>query len=335
MVLVFREKAEQLGVHHVGHLFVGVVAHVGDEEDLALGQNLRRPARVRGELRPVDLAAEDQRPGLDVGPVVDHRVHRPQVAAEPAYVGQPGPVAAQALAVADAQVVDELGPPLHVAARVGPHVGLVGRLQVRVGVDLAVVRLKAAPRAAVGQADLVDGHQMRRPLGVEEGEPGGHLPADGMADDARLVDAEVVHEPGGVGGVQAHAVGQDGFRRLAPAEPVLHHDPVAGAGEGLDLALPVPAVVAAAVVQDDRAAVRRARRRDVHVRDAHVLAVDPEIHEVDGVRVLVPFEVDRDRPPVGRRLRRRMMRLGRDRDRQGEGQHQHGREGRHETREGG
>ena len=146
---------------------------------------------------------------MDVGPVVDHCVHRAQVAAEPAHVRQPRPVATQPLAVADPEVIQELGLPLDVAPRVGAHVRRVGALEIRVGVDLAVERTEPAPGAVVGQADLVDGDQMRRLLRIEEGEPGRHLPADRVSDDGGLGDADVLHEPGRVRRVQAHAVRED------------------------------------------------------------------------------------------------------------------------------
>ena len=138
---------------------------------------------------------------------------------------------------------------------------------------------------------------------------------------AASFDAEVLHQPGRVRGVQAHAVRQDRLGRFPPAEPVLDDDPVALPGEGVDLALPVPAVVAAPVVEDHGAAVRRTHRRDVHVGDPHVLAEHPEVHELDRMRILVSLQVDRDRPPLGGRLGRRVMRLRRDDARQHEGQH--------------
>ena len=61
LLRVGAEEADQLGIDDVRHLLVGVVADVRNQEDLSVGENLGGPPRVAGELRPVDLSAEDQR----------------------------------------------------------------------------------------------------------------------------------------------------------------------------------------------------------------------------------------------------------------------------------
>ena len=95
-------------------------------------------------------------------------------------------------------MIQKLRLPLHVAPHFRPHVSFVRTLQVRVGIDLAVERAEPSSRPTVGQADLINRNQMRRHLGVEKGEPSGHLTADRVADDGSLRNAGVLHKPGRV-----------------------------------------------------------------------------------------------------------------------------------------
>ena len=288
---------------------MGVVADAGDVDRLAVGENPRGVFGLFRVGRVVFRAAEDQGFDFDVLPVVDHGVHAAHLAGEAADIGQMRPVRAEPVAVADAHVLGEFRLPVDVIPFRPAQQAGVDFIHVRVGVDFTGQRRKAAAHAPIGEADLIDRDQMGRALRVKEGETGHHLPADGMAHHRRPLDAEVIHQARGVGSPQIDAVGDDGFGGFAPAEAVLGDYPVARLAQRGDLPLPVPAVIQPAVVEDHRAAIGGPGGRHIHVGDAGILVVHPEIQITDRIGVLDLFQINRDRPPVrGRRWGRRGLR---------------------------
>ena len=286
-----------------------VVADVRDVDHLAIGENRGRVPRFFGISRIVFRAAEDQGLGLDVLPVVDHRVHAAHLARQSAHIGHVRPVIAQPLSITDAHMLGELRLPFDIilfrpANQAGIHFVHVG-----IGIDFTGKRLKAAAFAAIGEADLVDGYQMRGAFRVKEGESGHHLPADGMPDHRRLLDTEMIHQTRGVGSPQVDAVGNDRFGRLAPAEAILDDHPVAFGAQCGDLFLPIPAVIEPAVMEDHRAAVGGAAGRHVHIGEPNILVVHPKVHVADWIGILDFLKVHGNGSPIrGSRLGRHRLR---------------------------
>ena len=189
-------------------------------------------------------------------------------------------------------MLQELRPPLHVTVLLGPDGRLVHTLHVRFEVDLAAGGLESAPPAIVRQPHGVHHHEVRGHFRVEESETAGHLSTDRMTDDRGFGDPKVLEEACRVRRVKADAVRKNGLRGSPPAESILYHDAKTLVPQCLDLLFPIPAVVAPPMQENHGLTVRRAHRRNVHIRDADVLPVEVQTQKLYGMRIGNFLDVD-------------------------------------------
>ena len=107
---------------------MGIMPDVWNKEYFSVRQDLNRPACVRGEVRPINLPAQNQCFGLYVRPVVYNCVERAQIPSKRADILQAWPVTTKPLAMPNTKVLDELWLPIHIAPCIGSNIALVGLL---------------------------------------------------------------------------------------------------------------------------------------------------------------------------------------------------------------
>ncbi len=159
--------------------------------------------------------------------------------------------------------------------------------------------------AAVGEADrVVDHHPLDR-LRILRRQARREHPAHRVADDHRPFDPFLLQDQEGVARLRVEVVRRNRLRRLAVADLIRDDDAEPFLGQRVDDRLEIEAAEVVAVQQHDGMAVGRALRRHVHVGDADVLRVDPDVEVLAGVGIGTLVAGDAARLDVGGRRRRR------------------------------
>ena len=151
---------------------------------------------------------------------------------------------------------------------------------------------------------VVDDQPLDR-VGILRGEARGEHAAHRVADRHDLVDALVLEDELRVARLGVEVVGRDGLRRLAVPDLVRDDHAEPGVGQPVDDVTEVEAAEVVAVHQQDDVAVGGAGRRDVHIGDAHVLAVDVDVEILARGRIRALVAGDAARLDVRRRRCRR------------------------------
>src|SRR5271155_946506 len=116
-----------------------------------------------------------------------------------------------------------------------------------------------------------------------------------MTDQVEPIDMKTVDEGDRGAGHRVKAIGETRFGRLAEADLIRGHDPIARLDQRLDGRLPIARREISPVQQDDRSPRRRTNGRYVHVSEAQILALESERQEMDRIRVGESLERDSQR----------------------------------------
>ena len=169
-----------------------------------------------------------------------------------------------------------------VAAQTGPDALVVAleRLLVR------LVDWRHRPiEPAVGEADRVVDHQPLDDLRILRRQTRRQHAAHRVADHHRPFDLFLLQDQDGVSRLRVEVVGRDRLRGSTVADLVGDDDAEACLREAIDQRREIEAAEVVAVQQHDGVAVGDPLRRDVHIGDADVLRVDPNVEVLARVRV--------------------------------------------------
>ena len=150
-------------------------------------------------------------------------------------------------------------------------------------------------RAIVFKPDGVFEHQNGGRRGIIPGEIDGQHAAEGMADNRRPGDAEMIEKRLGVAGEKIEMIAERRLARFAEAELIGRHHAIALRAQQTDHAGPIGAGKALAMQKDDHFAIRFARRRDIHIGHAERLALDRQIQEMHRIGISDPFQTNAER----------------------------------------
>src|SRR6185295_4158506 len=124
-----------------------------------------------------------------------------------------------------------------------------------------------------------------------------------VADHHRPFDLFLLEDQEGVAGLRVEVVRRYRLRRSAVADLVWHDDAKTLLRERIDDRLEIEAAKVVAVQQYDRVTVGGPVRCDVHVGDADVLRIDPDVEVLARVGIRALVARDAARLDVGRRGR--------------------------------
>src|ERR1700733_2735451 len=278
LVLLFLvEKLQQLAIEDFGDLKMRYVPFVGNDHQLGAGNRVGDVFGQCGEILAVSLSTQNQRLGPNVRPVIDDRIQIGDLLINGAHHGEARPIAAECWGVQNAHVLLVLRFPGigKVALDIGisglPHLILGARHGCFVGLFRAVPWL--AP-TYIGQADGIVEYYALGHIRIRSGEAGGQHTAHGVAYDRRFRYAERLQQRERVQRHIVKVVRDDRLRGTAESDLVGHDHAKSGLAQGIDRTTEVEAPEIHSVEQNDGAAVWLACGGNIHIRHAHVLAVE-------------------------------------------------------------